>query len=369
MQISKPVMDAALEAYRDGIYFTEGQVYSSVEAIVTAALSAAEPVKTPFKVASEHIPEARVSLLSRAIRQGLNDYGWKNFGTLPEVLMGYIVEAERAESAVHAEPVKTAPSVAGWKREHDALGELIRLLDEEPSIGDAEMSEALEKARCVWDHSHAPQEHVLGTYPTLWVSPVDLRAWQRSKAGEIWAWSENLEGQCLPLYAAPSVAVKAGEATARLQRALDAANPNHKTMWVYVDDLRSTLSAQVQDVGGLDADEIAAAISTAACELGDIPDPEGDDTISITVRDLEAIAHRHITVAIDRAAAPAKQDESTDGRPCSMEEFITALFSEGVDLYDTKNAIEEWLNGELDAALSYLSDATRSRLIRAKQEG
>lgn len=70
----------------------------------------------------------------------------------------------------------------------------------------------------------------------------------------------------------------------------------------------AALSAQVQDVAKLDADEIAAAISTAACELGDVPDPEGDDTISITVRDLEAIAHRHITVAIDRAATPAKQE-------------------------------------------------------------
>jgi len=68
---------------------------------IEAALSAAEPVKTPFEIASKHIPEARVSLLSRAIRQGLNDYGWKNFGTLPEVLMGYIVQAEKAEADAH----------------------------------------------------------------------------------------------------------------------------------------------------------------------------------------------------------------------------------------------------------------------------
>ncbi|KDR87695.1 hypothetical protein L905_19035 [Agrobacterium sp. TS43] len=46
---------------------------------------------------------------------------------------------------------------------------------------------------------------------------------------------------------APSVAVKAGDAAAKLQRALDAASPSHKTMWVYVDDLRAALSAQVQD--------------------------------------------------------------------------------------------------------------------------
>jgi hypothetical protein len=38
--------------------------------------------------------------------------------------------------------------------------------------------------------------------PVLWVSPVDLRAWQKAKAGEIWAWSENLEGECIPLYTA-----------------------------------------------------------------------------------------------------------------------------------------------------------------------
>lgn len=79
-------------------------------AALGAAMSAAEPAKTPFEVASEHIPEARVSLLSRAIRQGLNDYGWKNFGTLPEVLMGYIVQAERAEAEAH--PKQPAPSVA-----------------------------------------------------------------------------------------------------------------------------------------------------------------------------------------------------------------------------------------------------------------
>ncbi|WP_421461200.1 hypothetical protein [Agrobacterium tumefaciens] len=68
---------------------------------VKKPVSAAEPMKTPFEVASKHIPEGRASLLSRAIRQGLNDYGWKNFGTLPEVLMGYIVQAEKAEADAH----------------------------------------------------------------------------------------------------------------------------------------------------------------------------------------------------------------------------------------------------------------------------
>lgn len=74
------------------------------------ARSAPEPVKTPLKVASKRIPEAHVSLLSRAIRQGLEDYGWKNFGTIPEVLAGYIIQAETAEAEKH--PKQSAPSVA-----------------------------------------------------------------------------------------------------------------------------------------------------------------------------------------------------------------------------------------------------------------
>ncbi|CDZ43221.1 Hypothetical protein NGAL_HAMBI1146_59940 [Neorhizobium galegae bv. officinalis] len=53
---------------------------------------------------------------------------------------------------------------------------------------------------------------------------------------------------------------------------------------------------------GLDADKIAKAIVLAACELDDTPNPDDDDTILITVQDLEAVAHRHITVALDRAA-------------------------------------------------------------------
>lgn len=79
------------------------------------------------------------------------------------------------------------------------------------------MAESLEAAKVAAQADYearilsalSAQEHE--TDPTLWVSPIDLRAWQKSKAGEIWAWSENLEGQCVPLYAAHpalSVAVK-----------------------------------------------------------------------------------------------------------------------------------------------------------------
>lgn len=120
MQISDEMVEKACLAYWGEKNMTsmfgrntrEGVMQSMRNALEAALSTDAEPVKTPFEIASKHIPEARVSLLSRAIRQGLNDYGWKNFGTLPEVLMGYIVEAERAEAAAHAEPVKTAPAVA-----------------------------------------------------------------------------------------------------------------------------------------------------------------------------------------------------------------------------------------------------------------
>lgn len=49
----------------------------------------------------------------------------------------------------------------------------------------------------------APPPETSKIDPVLWVSPIDLKAWERAKAGEIWAWSENLEGQCIPLYASP----------------------------------------------------------------------------------------------------------------------------------------------------------------------
>ena len=119
MQISDEMVEKAARVLNPYAWNMPGEYMSRQVSILNArsALKAAlstdaGPVKTPFEVASKHIPEGRVSLLSRAIRQGLNDYGWKNFGTLPEVLMGYIFEAERAEEAVHGEPVKTAPAVA-----------------------------------------------------------------------------------------------------------------------------------------------------------------------------------------------------------------------------------------------------------------
>lgn len=128
--------------------------------IIYDALSThnAEPVKTPFEIASKHIPEARVSLLSRAIRQGLNDYGWKNFGTLPEMLMGYIVEAERAEAAAHAEPVKTAPAVA-VKAD---VGTIARIIDPGALPGTIGEASAIAKAGKVISALSAQVQDVAG---------------------------------------------------------------------------------------------------------------------------------------------------------------------------------------------------------------
>lgn len=49
----------------------------------------------------------------------------------------------------------------------------------------------------------------------------------------------------------------------------------------------------------LDVDRLAARIVTAACELDGPADPASDDTISITMKDLEAVVHRHVTAALE----------------------------------------------------------------------
>jgi len=50
----------------------------------------------------------------------------------------------------------------------------------------------------------------------------------------------------------------------------------------------------------INIDYVARSIVRAACELDTTPDPESDDTITITVQDIEAIAHRHITASVER---------------------------------------------------------------------
>ena len=49
----------------------------------------------------------------------------------------------------------------------------------------------------------------------------------------------------------------------------------------------------------VDVDRLVASIVTAACELDGPADPAGDDTISITTKDLEAVVHRHVTAVLE----------------------------------------------------------------------
>ncbi len=66
------------------------------------------------------------------------------------------------------------------------------------------------------------------------------------------------------------------------------------------------------------------------------------------------------------------QDVVQYSGPCSLDEFVSALFTDGAHHEDMKNALDEWLNQDYSEALSYLDSETRSRLqpaAPAKQEG
>lgn len=55
-------------------------------------------------------------------------------------------------------------------------------------------------------------------------------------------------------------------------------------------------------------------------------------------------------------AGAGKLVEGDDGRPCSMDEFMAALFNEKVDEFDVSEAAASWLHGDWKDALSYLTD-------------
>lgn len=63
--------------------------------------------------------------------------------------------------------------------------------------------------------------------------------------------------------------------------------------------------------------------------------------------------------------AAAANIDPGDGRPCSMDVFAAALFEDCDDHFDRADAIDEWLHGDWDAALSYLDDDTRTRIVPA----
>lgn len=50
------------------------------------------------------------------------------------------------------------------------------------------------------------------------------------------------------------------------------------------------------------------------------------------------------------------QWQPSDGRPCSMDVFVSKLFETCYDRQDRCDAINEWLHGDWDAAFCYLQD-------------
>ncbi|WP_043062970.1 hypothetical protein [Brucella anthropi] len=69
----------------------------------------------------------------------------------------------------------------------------------------------------------------------------------------------------------------------------------------------------------------------------------------------------HAAAAIRVLSSPDHADagksvEGDDGRPCSMDEFMAALFNEQADEFDISEAAESWVHGDWKEALSYLTD-------------
>ncbi|QTK78280.1 hypothetical protein AT6N2_C0370 [Agrobacterium tumefaciens] len=133
-----------LMGYLDGISQLS---FNEAKGALEAALSAAEPVSTAPAVAVKDTPEALEQFTA---------YFVKNYPGPDTVIFDPKWHAPKIFRAAVSAFSAQVQDVAGWRREHEALGELIRLLEAEPSIGDAEMADALEHARCVWDHYHAP---------------------------------------------------------------------------------------------------------------------------------------------------------------------------------------------------------------------
>ncbi|MBP2613050.1 hypothetical protein [Agrobacterium pusense] len=68
------------------------------------------------------------------------------------------------------------------------------------------------------------------------------------------------------------------------------------------------------------------------------------------------------TIVVKELMDAASKENPSDGRPCSMDVFVAALFEDCDDHFDRADAIEEWLHGDWEAALSYLEDEARERI-------
>lgn len=116
-----------------------------------------------------------------------------------------------------------------------------------------------------------------------------------------------------------------------------------------IDDIlliADTALAMQGEQARMNIDHIARSIARAACELDTVPYPENDDTISITIQDLEAVAHRHVTASVEcfeivapematYAAAPA---ETLKALADAYEKYLDAvqLYNERVAILKTK---------------------------------
>ena len=91
---------------------------------------------------------------------------------------------------------------------------------------------------------------------------------------------------------------------------------------------------------------------------------EDDGRTYLTKDDVEEIAR----AIMDERERSQWQPIVEDGRLCTMDQFASALFEEFDDVFVRSDAINEWLYGDWDAALSYLKEETREKLSASNAE-
>lgn len=65
----------------------------------------------------------------------------------------------------------------------------------------------------------------------------------------------------------------------------------------------------------------------------------------------------------EAALSAQMQDDPGDGRPCTMDEFVAALFEDCDDHYGRDDAIRHWLYGDWYRATSYLKPEALARIM------
>jgi len=145
------------------------------------------------------------------------------------------------------------------------------------------------------------------------------------------------------------------EATpAMVKAALDLVWEESETYDYLVCRLWSAMAAAATDRSSA-ARELALEEIIVLCrDYGE--DSQPDSEYRLACNDIiEAIQERRALSSPNHADA-GKLVEGDDGRPCSMDEFMAALFNEKVDEFDVSEAAASWLHGDWKDALSYLTD-------------